>query len=199
MHRSQLSSRRFSPRALALAGVVCALALAGAPALAQPSLIPEAPAPAPASYVRTDHYGLWVAGVDAAGFAAALATNEPGYLATSYLFGAPAVHLFHGNYKSFLGSISLRTGLVLGGMFIGSRFGDCGQPEPDWCELERTFLGGLIGAGSALVIDWFWLAEKETRVYTAPPALVRAGSLRANPDLQVSHTGDMMLGLRGSF
>lgn len=190
---------RASGRPLAVLGVVIALAIASAPARAQPSLAPDAPQAAPAPYVRTEHYGLWVAAVDVAGFAAAVGTNKPGFLVTSYLFAAPAVHLFHGNFKSALGSFGLRTGLILGGLMVGSMLNDCGYQDGSWCDVERTLIGGLIGAGTALVADWFWLAEKTTRVYPNPPALLRAGSLRANPDLQVSHTGSMMLGLRGSF
>ena len=192
------ASRRW--RALPALGIVLALALATSPAAAQPSLAPETPAtPLPTTYAHTQHYGLWVAGVDVAGFALSLATEDGSYFLGSYLLGAPAVHLFQGNFKSALGSIGLRTGLVLGGMFVGSRVADCGPDSSFSCGLDGLVIGGLIGAGSALLLDWFWLSEKTTYVSSRQPALLRAGSLQANPDLQVSNTGDMMLGLRGSF
>ena len=191
------ASRRW--RALPALGIVLALALATSPAAAQPSLAPETPAtPLPTTYAHTQHYGLWVAGVDVAGFALTLATENGSFFAGSYLLGAPAVHLFQGNFKAALGSFGLRTGLVLGGMFIGGRVDRCGDGNYG-CDVDNLLIGGLIGAGSALLLDWFWLSEKTTYVSSRQPALLRAGSLQANPDLQVSNTGSMMLGLRGSF
>jgi hypothetical protein len=193
---------RVFPGALALLGIVIALAISSAPAHAQPSLVPATPAtPAPETpqtIAITDHYGLWVAGVDLAGFAAAVAADKPEILLTSYLAAGPVVHLFHRNFKAAFGSFGLRAGLIFGGAMLGAIASDCRHGET-LCGVEGTIYGGLIGAGTALVIDWFWLSEKTTRVPASPPALLRAGSLQANPDLQVSNTGSMMLGLRGSF
>jgi hypothetical protein len=198
MNRCDISPRFGRP--LALLGIVLALAIASSPARAQPSLAPESPVtPAPGWHVSTEHYGHWVAGVDAVGFAASLSTKNPGLLIGSYLFGAPAVHLLHGNVKTAFGSFGLRAGLVLGGLLAGSMLSNCGAGDGGACRPERIVVGGLLGAGTALVTDWFLLSEKTTRVYVRPPALLRAGSLRANPDLQVSNTGSMTFGLRGSF
>jgi hypothetical protein len=197
MKRCDISPRFGRP--LALLGIVIALAIASSPARAQPSLAPETPVtPAPGWHASTEHYGLQVAGLDALGFAASLSTKNPGLLLGSYLFAGPAVHLFHGNVKTAFGSFGLRTGLVLGGLLVGSMLSNCGA-DGGPCRPERIVVGGLLGAGTALVTDWFLLSEKTTRVYVRPPALLRAGSLRANPDLQVSNAGSMTFGLRGSF
>jgi hypothetical protein len=198
MNRHDRPADRFI--ALPALGIVLALALATSPASAQPSLAPETPAtPLPTAYAHTRSYGLWVAGIDAAGLVLSLATENGSFLAGSYLLGAPVVHLFHGNFKGALGSFGLRTGLVLGGMLVGTALDQCGDGNYDLCGVEGLVYGGLAGAGAALLLDWFWLAEKTTYVTARPPALLRAGSLQANPDLQVSNTGSMMLGLRGSF
>lgn len=188
-----------SPRFLPALAIAVVLGLATSPALAQPSLVPETPvASEPTIHARTTHYGLWVAALDVAGLVAAISTENGAILFGTYMVGGPAVHLFHGNFKGAAASFGLRTGLAIGGALIGS-MGDCGGPEPDWCKLERTLIGGLAGVGTALAIDWFWLSKKTTYVQAEPPALLRAGSLRANPDFQVSQTGSMMLGLSGSF
>lgn len=207
MKRCHVLSHRSRPRPfarrgawpLALLGAALMLALATSPARAQPSLAAETPAaPPPLQYVRTTHYGLWVMAVDVAGFAAALGTENPNILVGSYLFAAPSVHLLYGNYKTALGSFGLRAGLVFGGALVGNALAGC-DGEDGMCMPLGALLGGVVGAGAALLTDWVLLSEKTTRVYATPPALLRAGSLRANPDLQVGHTGSVLLGLRGSF
>lgn len=211
MNRYDLPAPRVLRRALAPLGIAIALAVASAPAAAQPSLSPEAPvAPAPAwaatpetpetpkTIAVTQHYGLWVLAADLAGFAAAAAVEKPELLLASYLSAGSVVHLFHGNFKSALGSVGLRAGLIFGGAMVGAMATDC-RNGGSLCGAEGIILGGFIGAGTALLADWIWLAEKTTHVPANPPALLRAGDLRANPELQVSQTGDMMLGLRGSF
>jgi hypothetical protein len=186
-------------RLLIALGAVIALGLSGSPAQAQPSLTPEALAtPAPAPQVRTEHYGLWVMAADLGGVAASYATETPLFLGT-YLLAAPAVHLLHGNGKAALGSFGLRVGLPFVGFAVGSMLSDCGWADGDYCMPDRRLAGVVIGTGTALLADWLLLARKTRREPAPPPALLRAGSLRLNPDVQASHTGNMLLGLRGSF
>jgi hypothetical protein len=185
---------------LALLGAVLAVALSSAPAHAQPAYLPDAPpAPVPAPRVRTERYGFMLAAVDAAGFVTTVATEEPAFFAGSYLLAGPIVHLLHRNYGAAAGSLGLRAGLVLGGFLVGSSLSTCGTVDGYPCVTDDQVHGVLIGAGTALLLDWFWLARKTTREEATAPALVRAGSLRANPGVQMSRTGTMMLGLDGHF
>lgn len=181
-------------------GVLVALTISIAPARAQPGLVPDAPAtPAPASQGHTERYGHWVAAVDVAGFAATMATDDLTFVAGTYLLAAPAVHLFHGNPRAALGSLGVRAGSLMVGIMVGAALSDCGWQDANYCMPDRRPAGMLIGAGAGVLIDWLILAKKTTREAPTPPALLRAGSVRASPALRIDGTGNMVLGLRGSF
>lgn len=188
------------PLLLAVFGVLVAQAISIAPARAQPGLVPAAPAtPAPASQGHTERYGYWVAAVDVAGFAATVATDDLTFVAGTYLLAAPAMHLFHGNAGVALGSLGVRAGSVMVGIMVGAALSDCGWQDANYCMPDRRPAGMIIGAGAGVLIDWLLLAKKTTREEPPPPALLRAGSVRASPELRIDGTGTMVLGLRGSF
>ena len=185
---------------LVLLGALVSLILASAPAHAQPAFMPDAPpAPAPATRVRTERYGFTLAAVDAAGFVAMLATEEPVYFMGSYTLAGPIMHLLHGNYGTAAGSLALRTGLPMAGFMVGYALSDCGYADGPFCASDYRLHGVVLGASTALLLDWLMLAKTTTREPVEAPAFLRAGSLRANPGLQVSRTGTMLLGLEGQF
>lgn len=194
MHCSRLSLP------LALLGAVLALALSGVPAQAQPGYLPEPPAaPAPAPRVRTERYGLMMAAVDVAGFVTSVATEEFAVAAGSYFLAGPIVHLFHRNYGTAAASLGLRSSLVLGGFLVGTLFSHCGWGDGEYCSPDYRLHGVLVGSASAFLLDWLWLAKTITPEEPEPPALLRAGSLRANPGVQMSRGGSLLLGLEGHF
>lgn len=183
---------------LALLGALITLTLASAPAHAQPAFMPDAP-DAPAPRVRTERYGFTLAAADGAGIVAAFAFEESSILYGSYLLTGPIVHLFHGNLGTALGSFGLRAGLPMAGIMLGAAAGDCGYAATGECNRDFRVHGVLLGATTALLVDWIFLARTTTREPAEAPALLRAGSLRANPSFQVSHTGTTLLGLDGRF
>lgn len=140
-----------------------------------------APRPAPAT-ARTPHatslalapptesywYGWQTATSDAASIAVILAGSAMHAPLLSYagaggvLFGAPAVHIANGRAGVGFGSLGLRVVLPVMGAVIGySAAGSC-QEDPRSTQLlgncflhgiGEAALGGLIGVGSAMVID----------------------------------------------
>lgn len=199
MTNDGLLAAQRSPLPLAILGAVLVLGLSASPVRAQPGPMPEAPAtPASSPQVRTEHYGLWVAAVDVGGVAASWAVDKPLFVGT-YLLAAPAVHLFHGNVRTAMGSLGLRAGLAILGFAGGWMLSDCGYVDGPACQPDHRLAGIAIGTGAALLVDWFLLARKTRHEEVTPPPLVRAGSLRLYPEVQTSRTGSMLLGLRGTF
>ncbi len=176
---------------------VALLCLFAAPALAQPGETApgqnsayDAPPP---QYLQqyqpettTTKYGWQIFAADAASWAVlAAAGGESEGLATvgaiGLFLGGPMVHLAQGNTRGAGYSLLARTGLPLGGALLGAA--TCDDDGDDFDCIGGVFLGMTIGYGTALVIDWFYLAEK-TKV-TGPPS----GWASLRPSLQVEPTG----------
>jgi hypothetical protein len=152
------------------------------------------PRSAPAPETRTVHYGLHVAGADAAALVGGIATGSGEVFLGGYLLGGPIVHAAHGSPGRALGSLGLRVGLPLaGGVIVGATAGDAG--------LEEVALGLLAGMVTASVVDATVLARKEvaSEKERRDPALLRVGRVSGNPNLGVSLTGDLSLGVAGTF
>lgn len=176
---------------------IALLTLIAIPAVAQPGqTAPGQSAPyaaPPPQYVQqyqpettTIKYGWQVFAADAASWAViAAASDESEGLATvgalGLFLGGPVVHLAQGNSRGAGYSLLARTALPLGGALLGAAA--CDESDDGFECLGTMLLGTTIGYGSALVIDWFYLAEK-TKV-TGPPS----GWASVRPSLQVEPTG----------
>ena len=174
------------------------LCLLAAPALAQPGQTApgqtSAYAAPPPAYVQqyqaettTTKYGWQIFAADAASWAiiAAAGDGSSEGLATvgamGVFLGGPIVHLAQGNTSGAGYSLLARTALPLGGALLGAAA--CDDSGDDYGCIGTMMLGLTVGYGSALVIDWFYLAEK-TEV-TGPPS----GWASLRPSLQVEPTG----------
>jgi hypothetical protein len=185
---------------------IALLTLLATPALAQPGLAapgqsPRYLQPAP-TFVQQDQvetkttkYGLEVFAADAASWAVLIAagSGDSEGLATIGAFGmvlgGPVVHLARGNTSGAGYSLLARTALPVGGVLLG--LAACDGSDGYEC-LGTAFLGGMTGYGSALVIDWFFLAEKTEVV--GP----QSGWASVRPSLQVAPSG-AQAGLAGTF
>ncbi len=171
-----------------------------APAIAQPGL--AAPGQAtpysapPPTFIQqqqgtttvTTTYGWQVFAADAASWLViAAAADESEGLATvgmlGVFLGGPIVHLSQGNSSGAGYSLMARLGLPLGGALLGAATCDGDGSNDGFQCLGSIFLGTMVGYGSALVIDWVYLAKK-TKVET-----LRGGWASLRPSLQVTDTG----------
>ena len=121
-------------------------------------------------------------------------TNSEGFgslAGAGLVFGGPAVHLAHGNTRGALLSVLARGGLpVVGG---GLMYATCSDDERDelfGC-LGHLAVGMIIGYGSALVIDWFYLAQKQEKV-------AATGWASLSPSLNVQGQS-VQAGVAGAF
>ena len=107
--------------------------------------------------------------------------------AGGYVFGGPLVHNSEGNTSGAWKSLGLRLGLPLLGGAIGAAMRDreCG---PDYCYENEGPGDSLAGIGviTAMVVDWFLVAQVERPVRYAPYATTGAD-------------GDFAFGVAGSF
>ncbi len=162
---------------------------------AQPGLTPPGQTPAQAyaqqPYVQQQQpitrevsYGWHIFAVDVASWLVLSASRESEGLAMlgagGIFLGGPMVHLAHGNTSSAGYSLIARVGLPFGGaLLLGSTCADDGGLD---C-LGNTLLGGFLGYGTALALDWFVLAKKTEVV--APPT----GWASLRPSLNVTPDG----------
>ena len=176
---------------------IALLTLVAVPAAAQPGstapgqTTPQAAPPAPylqqyQPEITTTSYGWQVFAVDAATWVAIAASDDGdnGFAAVGAMglfLGGPIVHLAQGNSGGAGYSLLARTGLPLGGALLGAAA--CDEDGDDFACLGSMMLGTSIGYGSALLIDWFYLAEK-TKV-TGP----HSGWASVRPSLQVEPSG----------
>ena len=84
----------------------------------------------------------------------ALAATGIGFGSGGFAFGGPIVHWSHGNIGKGFGALGLNFGMPLVGLGLGVGtaciFGGCGGHD----ELGNMAVGGLIGAGAALLGSW---------------------------------------------
>lgn len=112
-----------------------------------------------------------------------------------YLLGSPIVHtVHHGNLGRATLSLLLRGGLPVAGLYLGRNTVRCPPSSPDTigtCGVSEMLIGGAIGLGTALLIDYGWLARK--RIERVPASgLSIVPSMSASPDA-------FTVGLSGRF
>lgn len=158
---------------------------APAPPAEPPAVLPLAPpssvVPRDAATVppatRLQWYGWQILISDAAVFSVAAATDNAG-IAYGWVGSGAVVHLGHGNIGRFLASAALRVSLPLIGVYAGAaKASGC---HGDWCGLGDVVGGGLIGMGTAELIDVALLA------YDRAPAPAAVRAARHNHGVEVS-------------
>lgn len=169
----------------AIALVVIAIAALGRTALAQPPGLTEVPTPPPAP---SDWYGWQLLLADGGALGLGAATGN-GDIALGWIGTGAVVHGAHHNYGRAVLSVGMRIGLPLAGVFLGesSARGCTG----DLCDLGPALVGGMLGMGTAEVID-LALAKDE------PDAALPARSQRWTPVASVRHSG-ATLGIAARF
>jgi hypothetical protein len=145
----------------------------GAPIAAMP---PAQPAPeADQSQTVQEWYGYQNLAADGAAFALAMAAgstenreagNALGWLSFgTYVLASPIIHGLHGGgVGRSLASGAMRLGLPVLGAVIGGSMASCDGREGCWDDLGGIALGGLIGIGTAIVIDDLALSVEEHHV-----------------------------------
>lgn len=90
--------------------------------------------------------------------------NSLGYASLAgYTFGAPIVHLAHGQWWRASGSLGLRLGLpMLGALTASAIIGDTGNAETGYFDLPWLVVGAGVGVLSAMALDAAFLAHKPT-------------------------------------
>ena len=155
-------------------------------------------------------YGYQTLLVDAASITTALLgvrTDAPalGYIGALGLFvGAPIVHFVNERPLAAFGSAGLRVGLsglgvVIGFAVAGSCHEDASSTAFGSCFLHgvgEAAIGGLIGLGSAIVLDGALLARGERDVARSDTGMPRVTSLAPTFD---PHTRTAGAGVGGSF
>lgn len=144
---------------LSLAGMknlVVALVLATAgTAAAQPAETPAQPAPSVPT--ASEWYGWQILGADAAVFTTA-AVTENGVIALGWVGSGAVVHAAHGHTGRAVGSVAMRTAFPLLGLMLGaaSAHGCTGE----WCGVGPALAGGLVGMGTAEVVDLVYAKDE---------------------------------------
>jgi hypothetical protein len=146
----------------------------------------------------TRRYGWLILSADVATFALAAGMDSSDVFLIGYLGASPMIHLAHGNPGRAAASVGLRVGLPFVGAMAGLGMANCGPNSGMFCELGAAMLGGMVGMGTAMVVDYVALAKQQHRTVAVDPALIRVGDLRANPTLAASERG-VQLGLAGTF
>jgi hypothetical protein len=196
---------------LAVVASLLVLATGARAAVAQPGMVEPAVAP-PAPITKTQRYGGIVLLADAAWIAAATLSDQVGddtgdenltsmIVLGGYYGGGPLVHLAYGNPSGARKSLAARALLPLGGALLGmlafSGENDSGALIP--AEVVGMMLGGMVGVGTAMIIDWTVIAKRR-RVVNPPPAAapVGFGEHALRPAVKIN-PGGVTLSLAGSF
>lgn len=105
---------------------------------------------------------------------------------------APVIHLEHGHPYRALGSLVLRVGAPVGGLFLGAQVEgrNCTRSDEGPCGLAGAVLGSLIGLLTAVVIDDGLLSWDEKPAPGFVERLTPSIAVRGNRGL---------LALRGTF
>ncbi len=179
---------------------ITVLALLSTPADAQPGLTPPGQVqPQPYTqqpYVQPNvqqqqpitrevSYGWHIFAVDVASWlvlsAAAEESEGLAVLGLGGMFlGGPIVHLAHGNGSSAAYSLLARVALPYGGALLLAS--TCDNDADSWDCLGPTILGGVLGYGTALALDWFVLARKTEVIAPATGWASLRPSLNVTPD-----------------
>ncbi len=87
------------------------------------------------------------------------------------LLGAPILHAAHGNWGNAGLSLGSRVLLPIGGLALGALFrnGKQGRVADAFDALGSSLLGGLFGAGAALVVDYAVISYDDAPASNATP------------------------------
>ena len=121
-----------------------------------------------------------------------------------YVFGGPIVHWMHGNMGPGFGSLGLRVGAPLVGLFWGAVIGaaaDTHGSEADSVAVGSAigFLGGMAGA---MLVDAALLAYEKVpgeRPLESAKLVPAKPPLRLVPQLSIGRVGGATVGLSGLF
>ena len=118
----------------------------------------------------------------------------------TYALVPGAVHLIHGNPKLALASVGVRISLPLLGAALMSDVSDCGSDSSFGCGYADPYIGFMLGASAAIVIDHLMSIDRH-----APPrdprhvrSTRRPPAIEVAPTLAVTPRGGA-LGLLGRF
>jgi hypothetical protein len=163
--------------------------------LAPPSMIaPREPATSPPA-AGSQWYGWQILISDAAVFSFAGLTRNAS-VAYGWVGGGAIVHWGHGNVGRGLASAALRVGLPLVGLYLG--VASARGCQGDWCGLGEAVAGGLIGMGSAELIDVALLAHDSAPTPAAARAAQRSHGVEISPVVRAGRSG-LGLDLVGRF
>ena len=163
--------------------------------LAPPSMIaPRNPATSPPA-TGSQWYGWQILISDAAVFSFAGLTHNAG-VAYGWVGSGAIVHWGHGNVGRGLASAALRVGLPLVGLYLGAA--NARGCQGDWCDLNDTVTGGLIGMGAAELIDFALLAHESAPTPAAARAAQRSHGVEVSPVVRAGRSG-LGLDLVGRF
>ena len=193
MTASQASAQEPGPRATQPAG-----------GTHEPSRVPSAEPPPPppreestaapglvATSVEHERYGVDIILVDAAVLVTSIALESPTVALAGYGLGGPAVHLMHGNRGGAIYSLATRGLLPAAAFLVGGTIAHSNCLADASCGMGGAYIGGLLGIGAAIVIDWTVLAKKPAR----PP---RAAGLTVAPSLMIDEE-QISFSLAGAF
>ena len=147
---------------LALVAVTSANALAQAPGETV-QMLPSASVP-----TVSDWYGWQLLLVDGATLGLSLGAHN-GDLALAWIGTGAAVHAAHGHYGRSVASVGMRVALPVLGVYLGAASAQ-GCTGEDLCALGPAIVGGLIGMGTAEVIDLAMSSDE----HEAAPAPTRS-------------------------
>jgi hypothetical protein len=153
--------------------LVAALVLATAgTAAAQPAETPAKKVP-----TASEWYGWQILGADAAVLGTATLTDN-GTIALGWIGSGAVVHVAHGHEGRAIGSIAARVALPFAGLMLGAASSQgC---SGDLCGFGPAIVGGLIGMGTAEVIDLVDATDEREIVPVSAP--------RWQPVAKVSHS-----------
>ena len=165
--------------------------------LAPPSMVAprdRATSP-PAAAAGSQWYGWQVLISDAAVFSFAGITGDA-RIAYGWVGSGAIVHWGHGNIGRGLASAALRVGLPIVGLYLGAA--SASGCHGDWCGLGEVVVGGLIGMGSAELIDVALLAHDSAPTPAAARAAQRSHGVEISPVVRAGRSG-LGLDLVGRF
>ena len=154
--------------------------------LAPPSMTAprDPPTSPPASSSRW--YGWQILLTDAAVFSFAGLTQNVS-VAYGWVGGGAIVHFGHGNIGRGIGSAMLRVSLPLAGLLAGEA--SASGCHGDWCGLGDVIAGGLIGMGTAELIDVALLAHDSEPAPAAVRAARHSDGVTVSPVVRAGRSG----------
>jgi hypothetical protein len=155
-------------------------------ALAPPSMVaPREPAASPPA-TSSQWYGWQILISDAAVFSFAGFTGNAS-IAYGWVGSGAVVHFGHGNVGRGVASAALRVSLPLLGLYAG--IAGASGCHGDWCGVGEALAGGLIGMGSAELIDIVLLARDSAPAPAAVRPASRSHGIEVSPVVRAGRSG----------